>query len=236
MTGLPLIGPARARAAPGPELRVRGLDVAGVVEAVGAASRASRPATRSSAPARGTFAEYARVREDRAAPQARQPDLRAGRRRARLRVHGAAGAARPRQGHRRPAGAGHRRGRRHRDLRRPARQGLRRARHRRLQHRQDRPGPRARRGRGRRLHAARPLTGTYDLVLDIAGNRPLAELRRLLTPARHAGPRRRRGRRPLARRHGTQPAARCCCPRSSGRTCAGCSPSSAPPTSSCCAS
>ena len=40
----------------------------------------------------------------------------------------------------------------------------------------------------------------YDLVLDTGGDRTLAALRRCLTPARQAGPRRRRGRRPDHRR------------------------------------
>jgi NADPH:quinone reductase-like Zn-dependent oxidoreductase len=40
----------------------------------------------------------------------------------------------------------------------------------------------------------------YDVILDIAGNRSLSELRRALTPRGDAGDRRRRGRRQLARR------------------------------------
>ena len=39
----------------------------------------------------------------------------------------------------------------------------------------------------------------YDLVLDIGGNRSLAQFRRALTTQRHAGHRRRRRRRPLDR-------------------------------------
>ena len=39
----------------------------------------------------------------------------------------------------------------------------------------------------------------YDLILDIAGNSPLARLRRALTPGRDPGPGRRRRRRPLDR-------------------------------------
>ena len=53
----------------------------------------------------------------------------------------------------------------------------------------------------------------FDVVLDIGGNRPLRTLRRLLTPHRHAGHRRRRGRRALARHR--PPAARACCSRRS---------------------
>ena len=100
---------------------------------------------RSSASRKGAFAEYARAAQAELAAQAGEPHAPAGGRARRLRLGGAAGAARPRQGPGGPARADHRRVGRRRDLRRadaPRRSG--REVTARVQHVEGRHGPVAR--------------------------------------------------------------------------------------------
>jgi hypothetical protein len=89
---------------------------------------------------------------EQAGAQAREPLLRAGGGRPRLRAHRAAGRA-PRHGASRAEGSDHRRIGRRRYLRRADLQGLRRRDHRRVQHGEDRPGLLRRSGPRNRLHA-----------------------------------------------------------------------------------
>ena len=84
---------------------------------------------------------------EQARAQAREPLLRAGGGRPRLRADRAAGRARPREGAGRAEGADHRRFGRGGHVRRPDRQGLRSRGHRRVQHGEDGSGP---------LHRSRP--------------------------------------------------------------------------------
>ena len=90
MTGLPYIvrlmpGFRRSRAG------VRGRDVAGTVEAVGANVTGFRPGDEVMGTAEGSFAELAIARRDKLVPEAGGPHLRAGRGASDLRSHRPAG-------------------------------------------------------------------------------------------------------------------------------------------------
>ena len=99
--------------------------------------------------------------------EACEPDLRAGRRRARGRVDGPAGAARQGRDPGGAASAHHRGGRRGRHVRRPDRQDVRRERDRRLQHAERGHGPVARRRPRRRLHERGLHEAGRDLRRDL---------------------------------------------------------------------
>ena len=168
-----------------PKVPVRGREVAGVVDAVGAGVTRFKPGDEVFGTCEGSFAEYVCAKESllarrpsnltfeetAAAPISAVTALQA------VRDAGQVG--------RRPKGAGHRRGRGSGIVRRADRQGLRRGGHRSLQHRQDGPGPVPRCRSCHRLHPGRylPVAGVlYDVIIDTAGNRPLSVLRKALAP------------------------------------------------------
>ena len=110
MAGLPylirLVGFGLRR----PKVRVRGMDVAGTVEAVGADVTRFRPGDEVFGWADGSFAEYASAPAGPPRAQAGRSQLRAGGGRAHLRVRRPPGAPRRRPGPARAAGPGHRGG------------------------------------------------------------------------------------------------------------------------------
>ena len=154
MTGLPYPIRIAGYGIRAPKTRVRGREVAGRVEAVGKDVTRLRPGDEVFGIAEGSFAEYARAREDKLAPKPEEPQLRAGGGRPRLSPHRPAGLSRPWTGAARAEGAGHRRVGRRRDVRRADRQGLRSRRHRCLQHDESGHGPIHRRRPRHRLQAA----------------------------------------------------------------------------------
>ena len=141
--------PARRSAA------VRGVDVAGTVEAVGANVTRLSPATRCSAGVAGARSPSTSAPARTRACRSRPPLVRAGRRDPDCRLHRAPGPARRRAPPGRAARADQRRGRRRRHVRRADREGARRRGDRRLQHAERRPRPLARRRPRRRLHGGR---------------------------------------------------------------------------------
>ena len=153
VTGLPMF----ARPTLGlrrPKRQVPGADVAGVVEAVGAAVTRFQPGDRVFGEVSGgAFAEYLVAPADWLVPVPEGVAHRAGRHHRRRRRDRAPGPARLGPAPGRPAGAGQRRLGRCRQLRGPARQGPGRlARDGGVQHRQRRGGPSSGRRPGGRLH------------------------------------------------------------------------------------
>ena len=158
MTGLPYV----ARLALGlraPKNPVPGMDVAGVVEALGGSVTRFQPGDEVFGIGKGAFAEYARSRAQVWA-QAGEPHLRAGGGSRHLQPDRPAGPARPREGRGGTGGFDHRRVGRCGHLCRADRQGVRRARNRRVRHREGGDGPSARitssTGRTRSPRSPRP--------------------------------------------------------------------------------
>ena len=150
--------PYAARLAVGlraPKNAVPGLDVAGVVVAVGSEVTRFQPGDEVFGVSKGSFAEFAAARERQAGAQTLEPQLRAGRRRAGLGDDRTARTLRRRPPAGRAEGLDHRRLGRRRHLRRADRQGTRSGSHRRLQHRQARPGALDRRRPRHRLQPGR---------------------------------------------------------------------------------
>ncbi len=105
MTGQPYLMRIMGFGFRAPKARVRGMDVAGTVEAVGANVTRFRVGDEVYGICDGAFAEYATARVDDAGRQTGESDLRAGRGDPHLGLHGAAGAPRRRKDHRGAAGA-----------------------------------------------------------------------------------------------------------------------------------
>ena len=185
MRGQPFL--VRAGGLRRPRHRVPGIDLAGIVEAAGRDVTRFRQGDEVFGETirglqwrnGGAFAEFAAAPEDSLAPKPSGAVVRAGRRRPHLRPDRAAGRAPRRQRAGRAAGARQRRGRRGGLVRRPARQGLRRR------------GDRRRRARevDPRCCSVRPTTWStttredfaerrYDVIVDIPGNRSIADCRR----------------------------------------------------------
>ena len=153
MAGMPYIARASIGLR-GPKVPVRGWDVAGTVEAVGANVTRFAPGDEVMGTAeQGSFAELASTPADKLVAQAGGADLRRGRRAADLGRHRPAGRARRGTGAGRPACARHRRLWRRGFARRADREGVRRDGHRRLQHGEGRSRALARGRRRDRLHA-----------------------------------------------------------------------------------
>ena len=213
MAGLPYLVAPRASGFARPKTRVRGMDVAGRVEAVGADVTRFRPGDEVFGIVRRLLRRV-RVRpRGQARAQAGEPHLRAGRGRPDLGLRRPPGLRDTGKVQRRAAGADHRRGRRRGDVRRAAGQGVRRRGHRRVQHHEDRTWS----------DRSAPTTSSTTRARTsptAAALRPDPRHRRqppAVTPAarpRAAGDarhRRRRRRRTVARRHRPPaPRARCC--------------------------
>ena len=123
----------------------------------------------------GSCAEYAVAKEGSIAPKPANLIVRAGRRRADVRLHRAAGPPRPRQGPARAEGAHQRRVRGSGAVRRADRQGARRRGDRRVQHAERGDGPLDRRGPRHRLHQGGLHQGERALRRDLGQRRePLA--------------------------------------------------------------
>ncbi len=154
MTGLPylirLVVPGLGLRAP--KAPVRGMDVAGRVEAVGKDVTRFQPGDEVFGICKGSFAEFAIARPDKLAPKPANLTFEQA---ATVPISGLAALQAVRDGGRcsRAAGADHRRGRSRGDVRGADRQGVRRPRHGRVQHVEGGPGPVPRRRRGHRLHA-----------------------------------------------------------------------------------
>jgi NADPH:quinone reductase-like Zn-dependent oxidoreductase len=163
---------------------VRGVDLAGTVEAVGPNVTRFKPGDEVFGGAPASFAEYVRAREDRLLLKPRDLPFEAGRDAGRRGTDRTPGSSRPRAGQAGTTGAHPRRGRRCRDVRGADREGARRARHRVT-------GPQnvdITRSLGvdevidytKEDFARRP--ERYDAVIDISATRSLSDLRRVLTP------------------------------------------------------
>ena len=183
MAGLPYLIRVAGFGLRRPKTAGLGSEFAGVVEAVGANVTGWRPGEAVFGTSSAAFAEYAAGATGPADADAGEPELRAGRGRSRLAVT-ALQALRDRgRVAIRSARADHRCIWRRRHLRRPDRQDPRSERHRRLQH----PKVDLVRSLGADhvidyTHADITDDGRrYDVVLDIGGNRPLSQLRRVLT-------------------------------------------------------
>ena len=184
MAGLPYLIRIAGFGLRAPKNPVRGLDVAGRVEAVGENVTEFQPGDEVFGTCNGSFAEYALRPRGPARAQAGEPRLRAGSGRPHLGLRRPPGRSRPGEGSTRSASPDHRRGGRRGDVRRPAGQGVRR--------RGDRGLPaQAKTDLVRSIGADRVIDYTredfvdgrnrYDVILDIAGNRSLSHLRRALT-------------------------------------------------------
>ena len=197
-----------------PKHAVRGTDVAGVVEAVGAGVTQFKPGDEVFGGANGSFAEYARAartlwrqkpanltfEQAAAVPMAGLVALQA--------------APRPRQGPGRSEGPDQRGVRRHRHVRRADREGAGRPRDRRDQHEEPRARPVDRRRRGHRLHArtTSPTSGRqYDFILDNVANHSLSAAPSRAHPDRDARPERWRVQPSLDRQAGGRPVRAACC-------------------------
>ena len=141
MTGLPYLVRIMGYGLRKPKTRVRGMDVAGRVEAVGKNVTQLQPGDEVFGACHGSFAEYACAREDKFAPkpanltfeQAAAVPISA-----LTALQGLRGAGKVKPGQKvLIIGCGRRRG----DVRGADRQGVRSGSHRRVQHHEDRPGP-----------------------------------------------------------------------------------------------
>ena len=211
MTGLPLVGRAalglrRPRCArPRPRAgRASSSPWATASPGSPSATRSwgSRAGAQVAVAGHGALAELTRAVEDGLVAKPAALSFERGGHGAGLREHRPPGGPRPRPGRGRAAGAGDRRLRRRRVVRRAAGDGVRRGGHRASAARPSSTwcgswGP----SRSSTTPAAEP-TGVFDVVLDLAGNRPVRRLRRAAHPDRDPGDRRRRGRRTVAGRTG----------------------------------
>ena len=217
MTGLPYPVRLAGYGVRAPDNPVRGREVAGRVEVVGRDVTGFRPGDEVFGIAEGSFAEYTRAEAGKLVlrPPTLGVDQAAHCRD--LGSHGPAGRARPREGAGRAEGAGHRRVRGCRHVRRADRQGVRRPRHRGVQHREVDLVRSL--GADRVIDYRRDDIGddTYDAILDVGGNPFSPAPVPRAHPARHAGHRRRRDERALARRHRPADPRPCCSRRSSVR-------------------
>ena len=162
-----------------------GADLAGRVEAVGADVTEFQPGDEVFGTSGAAWAEYAPAREVRLAPKPAGVSLRGGGGRAYRGAHGSPGPTRPRAGAAGPEGADQRRVRRRRHVRGPDRQGARRGRDGRVLDAKRRAGaersaPTA--SSTTRRRTSRSSIIRHDLLIDIAGSKPLRKLRRVLTP------------------------------------------------------
>ena len=136
-----------------PKRPVRGVDMAGTVEAVGANVTQVRPGDEVYGWGRhGALAEYERAGEKLVRAEAGRPLVRAGGGDSDGGLHRAPGAARQGRAAAGTAGPDQRRRRRRGHVRRADREGARRERDRRVQHAERRPRPLDRRRPGHRLH------------------------------------------------------------------------------------
>ena len=185
MTGLPYLLRVVGFGFRAPNVRVRGMDVSGTVEAVGANVTRFRTGDQVFGTCNGSFAEYAATPQDTLALKPEQPDLRAGRDRTHVRHRRTAGASRSRRYPTRPRGPDHRSLGRGGHVRGADRQVVRYPGDWSLQHSESGPGPVAWSGSRHRLRGGKTSLQSdqrYDLILDMGGNRSLSQLRTALRP------------------------------------------------------